>query len=99
MRTDQARFVVGLALALWFAGGPALAAPPTFGPELQGFDYPWPVRDHAFASQGEAMTMRYMDVPPTTAPNGATAVLCTARISAPRPGSRRFGRSPTTAIA
>src|SRR5580704_5570624 len=99
MRIERAILGVGLALALSLAQTPALAAPPTFGPELQGFDYPWPVRDHAFASQGKAMTMRYMDVPPTTAPNGATAVLCTARISAPRPGSRRFGRSPTTAIA
>jgi pimeloyl-ACP methyl ester carboxylesterase len=75
MRTDQATFVVGLALALWFAGGPAVAEPPTFGAELEGFDYPWPVKDYAFSSQGEAMTMRYMDVAPTTAPNGATAVL------------------------
>ena len=99
MRTDQATFVVGLALALWFAGGPAVAEPPTFGAELEGFDYPWPVKDYAFSSQGEAMTMRSMDVAPTTAPNGATAVLCTARISAPRPGRRRSGRSPTTAIA
>jgi pimeloyl-ACP methyl ester carboxylesterase len=75
MRIERSILGVGLALALWFAGGPAFAEPPTFGPELQGFVYPWPVRDYAFASQGEAMTMRYMDVAPTMAPNGATAVL------------------------
>src|SRR5271167_3884030 len=75
MRIDRAAFLISLFLALWFAGGLALAEPSAFGPELQGFDYPWPVKDRAFASQGEAMTMRYMDVAPTTAPNGATAVL------------------------
>lgn len=48
---------------------------PSYGPELQGFDYPWPVRDYAFASQGEALTMRFMDVPPSAPANGRTAVL------------------------
>ena len=53
----------------------AWAEEPTFGPELQGFDYPWPVRDFAFSSQGEAMTMRYMDVPAAATPIGKTAVV------------------------
>jgi len=75
MRIEQAILGVGLALGLLLAGTPGAAEPPTFGPELEGFVYPWPVRDYAFSSQGEAMTMRYMDVAPTTAPNGATAVL------------------------
>ncbi len=75
MRIEQAILGAGLALVLLLAERPALAEPPTFGPELEGFDYPWPVRDYAFTSQGEAMTMRYMDVAPTTAPNSATAVL------------------------
>ena len=52
----------------------AHAQQPTFGPELQGFEYPWPARDFAFESQGEALTMRYMDVP-SAAPNGKTVVL------------------------
>ncbi len=55
-------------------GLPASAEQPSYGPELQGFDYPWPVRDFAFSSQGEAMTMRYMDVAEAT-PNGRTAVV------------------------
>jgi hypothetical protein len=38
------------------------AEPSTYGPELQGFDYPWPTHDFAFQSQGEAVVMRYMDV-------------------------------------
>ena len=52
----------------------AEAEEPAFGPELQGFDYPWPVHDYSFTSQGEAVAMGYMDVPATT-PNGKTAVV------------------------
>ena len=48
---------------------------PAYGPELQGFEYPWPVSYFAFTSQGEAMRMAYMDVKPAAAPNGKTAVL------------------------
>jgi len=53
---------------------PGLAAEPAYGPELQGFDYPWAVRDFAFESQGEPVVMRYMDVKPAK-PNGQTAVV------------------------
>ena len=68
----SAWIVVGL-FALGFLTT-ANAQQPTYGPELQGFEYPWPVRDFAFESQGEALTMRYMDVP-AAAPNGKTVVL------------------------
>jgi pimeloyl-ACP methyl ester carboxylesterase len=51
-----------------------LAAGLVYGPHLEGFAYPYPVRDFAFVSQGEALTMRYMDVAPDK-PNGATVVL------------------------
>ena len=61
-------FLLGLPLG-------AIAQQPTYGPELQGFDYPWPVRDFAFSSQGEPMTMRYMDVAPSGTPTGKTAVV------------------------
>jgi pimeloyl-ACP methyl ester carboxylesterase len=47
---------------------------PAFGPELQGFEYPYPVHSHTFTSQGEAMQMAYMDVQPEHA-NGNTVVL------------------------
>jgi pimeloyl-ACP methyl ester carboxylesterase len=47
---------------------------PRYGRELQGFDYPWPVRHFRFNSQGVALDMAYMDVNPVT-PNGQTAVL------------------------
>lgn len=45
-----------------------------YGPELEGFDYPHPVKHFAFTSQGEAMRMAYMDVSPAR-PNGRTVVL------------------------
>ncbi|UXY55287.1 alpha/beta fold hydrolase [Pseudomonas tohonis] len=54
---------------------PALAAePPAYGPELEGFDYPHPVKRFAFESQGEQLQMAYMDVQPVK-PNGRTLVL------------------------
>ena len=67
---------VGFAAFLLIALGPgAHADPSSFGPELQGFDYPWPVHDFAFSSQGEPMVMRYMDIPAAGTPNGRTAVV------------------------
>jgi pimeloyl-ACP methyl ester carboxylesterase len=63
-----------LFLAL-FALSPARAAEgPAYGPELQGFDYPYPVREFNFTSQRQAVHMAYIDVRPTNA-NGRTAVL------------------------
>jgi pimeloyl-ACP methyl ester carboxylesterase len=69
--------------ALALGGAMALSAPlpaiaaddgPTYGPQLEGFEYPWPVSHFSFTSQGEAMDMAYMDVKAPT-PNGKTAVL------------------------
>jgi pimeloyl-ACP methyl ester carboxylesterase len=48
---------------------------PAYGPQLQGFDYPWPVSHFAFTSQGEVLDMAYLDVKPTAPPNGGTVVL------------------------
>lgn len=45
------------------------------GPRLEGFDYPHPVRTHAFESQRQQVEMIYMDVPPTGEANGRTALL------------------------
>jgi pimeloyl-ACP methyl ester carboxylesterase len=53
----------------------ALAAEtPSFGRELQGFKYPFPVEQFDFASQRQTLHMAYMDVKPKK-PNGRTAVL------------------------
>jgi pimeloyl-ACP methyl ester carboxylesterase len=45
-----------------------------YGPELEGFTYPYEVRRFEFKSQRQAIAMAYMDVAPS-APNGRTAVL------------------------
>jgi pimeloyl-ACP methyl ester carboxylesterase len=63
-----------VAALLVFGVCAASADQPAYGPELQGFGYPWPVQDFAFESQGEPLTMRYMDVKPAK-PNGRTAVV------------------------
>ena len=62
------------ALALLIAG-PALAEGPRYGARLEGFDYPHPVKAFSLQSQGQALEMAYLDVAPTGAANGRTAVL------------------------
>jgi hypothetical protein len=47
---------------------------PAYGPELEGFAYPWPVQHYEFVSQGGPLHMAYMDVMPAT-PNGRAIVL------------------------
>ena len=44
-----------------------------YGPELQGFSYPYPISEYAFTSQGLPMKMAYMDVKPEKA-NGRAVV-------------------------
>ena len=62
-------------------GGESVAASsedsgPAYGPELEGFDYPYPVHRFKFMSQGLPLQMAYMDVPGDPAhANGRTAVL------------------------
>jgi pimeloyl-ACP methyl ester carboxylesterase len=63
------------ALLLLAVGFPALAADaPSYGPELQRFDYPYPVAHFDFPSQRQKLRMAYLDVAPKKA-NGRTAVL------------------------
>jgi pimeloyl-ACP methyl ester carboxylesterase len=47
---------------------------PVYGPELEGFTYPWPVQKFEFVSQGILLHMAYLDVKPAT-PNGRVVVL------------------------
>ncbi|AME26763.1 MULTISPECIES: alpha/beta fold hydrolase [Burkholderiaceae] len=47
---------------------------PVYGPELQGFDYPYPVGQFAISSQRQIVRMAYMDVASKN-PNGRTVVL------------------------
>jgi pimeloyl-ACP methyl ester carboxylesterase len=46
-----------------------------YGPELEGFSYPYPVQRYAFTSQQTLMQMAYMDVAPADVANGRTVVL------------------------
>lgn len=70
-----ARITVAL-LSAFSTAYPAHAADEqAYGPELEGFTYPYPVKQYQFTSQGTAMHMAYMDVLPTGAANGRTAVL------------------------
>ena len=63
--------VAGLALA------PALQAEqhPSYGPHLEGFSYPHPIKRFEFTSQQQPLFMAYMDVPPKGKANGRTVVL------------------------
>ncbi|TSD76918.1 alpha/beta hydrolase [Pseudomonas sp. KBS0710] len=62
---------------LLIAALPAFAATegPTYGPELQGFQYPYPVEHFSFQSQGKSLQMGYMDVPAKGTANGRSVVL------------------------
>ena len=52
----------------------AAAEHTAYGPELEGFTYPYEVRRFEFKSQRQNIAMAYMDVAPS-APNGRIAVL------------------------
>ena len=73
----KTRFARSLLCAA-FALAPFLCAhaadEPAYGPELEGFEYPYPVQRFAFTSQGVKLQMAYMDVKPAK-PNGRTVVL------------------------
>lgn len=59
----------------------AKAAEPTYdhteplGAAMEGWAYPFPVQYLQFELEGKLVRMAYMDVAPTTAPNGQTVVL------------------------
>jgi pimeloyl-ACP methyl ester carboxylesterase len=75
MRSARQYLAVAAAwLSLCAACPAAGATTPAYGAELQGFDYPYPVKQYDFNSQRQALHMAYMDVQPAT-PNGHVAVL------------------------
>lgn len=64
-------------LATLFLAVSAMAAPPpdpVYGPELEGFEYAFPVKRFAFKAQGLPLRLAYLDVLPAN-PNGRTVVL------------------------
>ena len=70
MPLTRAFCIAGLLAA---STAPAFAA--TYGPELQGFEYPYPLQHFEFESQGKALQMGYMDVPAKGQANGRSVVL------------------------
>ncbi len=70
--------ILGIVLLAGLLGLAPIAAQaddaPSYGPELQGFEYPYPVARYQFTSQRAALEMAYMDVAPAH-PNGHTVVL------------------------
>jgi pimeloyl-ACP methyl ester carboxylesterase len=62
-----------LKMLVWIPLPAALAAGP-YGEELEGFDYPFEVQRFALESQGQSLSMAFMDVAPAV-PNGRTVVL------------------------
>jgi pimeloyl-ACP methyl ester carboxylesterase len=80
MRASESVLALCLSLPLASAATGAAPAPaadeqPAYGPELEGFEYPWPVSYYSLTSQGEKLRMAYMDVKPAGTPNGKTVVL------------------------
>jgi len=66
------RFLPAMVLA--FLAAATGADEPAYGPELEGFDYAFPVQRFEFESQRQKLHMSYLDVRPR-ASNGHTAVL------------------------
>lgn len=69
------RILAASVLAMAIAAPGRAAEPARYGERLQGFDYPWPVQQFSFRSQGQPLEMAYMDVAPSGAPNGRSVVL------------------------
>lgn len=69
------RIAASLALALASLATAHAADQPSYGPELEGFAYPAPVKQFNFTSQGAKLHMAYMDIAPQGKANGRTVVL------------------------
>ncbi|MBB3972961.1 alpha/beta fold hydrolase [Hansschlegelia beijingensis] len=72
MRTR--RLIAALLGAILLPAAALAADHPSYGPELEGFDYPHEVRRFELVSQGQRLAMAYIDVAPAR-PNGRTVVL------------------------
>lgn len=64
-----------LAVALVAFDRAAAAPQPAYGPRLEGFEYPHPVQRLALDSQGQDLSMAFMDVAPAGEGNGRTVAL------------------------
>ncbi len=75
------RWVIRSALAFVVVSASAAAQPADepLGIALEGWPYPFPVRWREFDLDGQTVRQAYMDLAPTTAPNGRTALLLHGR--------------------
>lgn len=70
------RFAAMVALAgCAHATAPAASAPDALGLAMEGYPYPFPVSYLAIDLESQDVRMAYMDVAPSTAPNGKTVLL------------------------
>ncbi|GCB03213.1 alpha/beta fold hydrolase [Ralstonia sp. SET104] len=74
LRSISMALTVALSMAAAAAQAAATETGPVYGPRLEGFEYPAPVKLFKFESQGSALEMAYLDVAPRQ-PNGQVAVL------------------------
>ena len=74
VRSSRLTVLVASIVTITVASAQTTTQPSTYGPELQGFDYPFPVQYFAVQSQRQTLQMAYLDVKPEQ-PNGRTVVL------------------------
>lgn len=67
--------IAALALAAFSSAHAIAGDRPAYGPQLEGFDYPYPVQRFRFESQRQPLEMAYMDIAPNAQANGRTVVL------------------------
>jgi pimeloyl-ACP methyl ester carboxylesterase len=72
--TSKSAFLAGLLTVSAAFASSVSADTASYGPELQGFLYPYPLEQFNFSSQRQTLHMAYMDVRPKK-PNGRTAAL------------------------
>ena len=69
------RLLLLLSLLLLMHPGSAQTAPASLNATLDGYEYPFPVRQLLLKLEGQPLRMAYMDVPATARANGRTVVL------------------------
>src|SRR5471032_608970 len=72
---SRVKMILPAALCSLLLSPLAMADTPSYGPQLEGFAYPYPLKHFSFNSQGETLQMGYMDVAPLGHKNGQTVVL------------------------
>ncbi|MCX8958686.1 alpha/beta hydrolase [Erwinia psidii] len=68
-------FLLSLSATVMVTASAAEPAFPHYGAELEGFNFPYTIHKFSFASQGQTVTMGYIDIHPQENANGLTVVL------------------------